>query len=338
MRRVLVAALVLLSLLVAPGVAAAENRAGASVVVDPGERVDGLTASGGSVVVYGVVDGNLEAYAGTVVVAENATVTGNVNAYAGSVRIEGTVEGRVVAYGGSVVVSRTGTVRRSLGAAAADVSVAGRVGGDVTVGADTLRLAPTARVGGDVNYDGEVSVADGARVDGEIRRVRDLGIGPAPPSLPPGTFLVYGLLTNLLLGAILLYGGEEFSSDVVEAAALDTLTSLTHGVAAVVVAPLVALGLALTVVGIPLALVWLLALPLFGWVGAVYGRFAVGAWLLSYAEVETPWAGLVAGVVVVGLAGRIPYVGLPVRALVLVLGLGALVVELRSRLGDDSAY
>lgn len=338
MRRALVAALLVCSLVVVPGVAAAENRAGGSVVVGPDERVDDLTASGGSVVVYGTVDGDLDAYAGTVVVAENATVTGNVNAYAGSVRVEGTVGGRVVAYAGSVVVARGATVRRSLGAVAGDVTVAGTVLGDVTAGTATLRLAPTARVGGDVNYDGEVTVADGAQVDGQVRRVRDLGLGPAPPSLPPGTFLVYGLLSNLLLGAILLYTGEEFSTGVVEAAALEPVTSLGHGLAAALAAPLVALVLVLTVVGVPIALVWLLALPLLGWIAAVYGRFALGAWLLSYAEVETPWAGLVAGVVLVGLLARIPYVGLPLRALVLVVGLGALVLELRSRLGDRPAY
>lgn len=338
MRRILVAGLLVLSLLAVPGVAAAENRAGASVVVEPGERVDDLTATGGVVRVEGTVEGDLEAYAGRVVVAEGGTVTGNVNAYAGVVRIEGTVEGQVVAYGGRVVQSRTSTVRRSFGAVAGVATVGGTVRGDVTAVAGTLHLLPTATVTNDVNYEGGLDAATGATVEGRTRRVRDLGLGPAPPSLPPGAYFLYGILSNLLLGAILLYAGEDLSTGVVEAAALEPLTSLGHGLAAVLAVPLVVLALVLTVVGVPIALVWALALPALGWVAAVYGRFAVGAWLLSYAEVDTPWAGLVAGVVLVALLGRVPYAGGPIRALVLVLGLGALVLELRSRLGRRSRY
>lgn len=327
-----------LSLLVVPGVVAAESRVGAGVSVAPGERTGDLTATGGAVEVYGVVDGDLEAYGGRVVIGENATVTGDVNAYAGAVRIEGTVEGQVVAYGGRVVQTDSATVGESLGAVSGAARVGGRVRGDVIAVTGRLRLEPTATVGGDVNYEGGLSAAPGASVDGRTRRLSDLGIGPAPPSGSSPPFFVYGLLGNLLVGALLLYGLGGFSQAVVEQSVLDPLVSLAHGVAAAVVVPLLLVGLVLSLVGIPVALALALALPAIGWIGAVYGRLAVGAWLLSYTEREGPWDGLALGVVLVGLLGLLPYVGTAVRGLVLALGLGALVVELRERIGEEVQY
>ena len=337
-RRVPLAVVLLVGLAVVPGVAAAEQRAGGSVVVGPDEAVSGLTATGGSIVVYGTVAGDLDAYAGTVTIAPGGRVTGSVQAYAGSVRIEGTVDGRVVAYAGSVRQTTNATVGGTLGAVAGDATVAGTVRGDVAAATSSLRLAPTARVSGDVTYDGRLDAAPGATVGGETRSSEDLDLGPAPPALPPGTLVVYGVLTNLLVGYLLVRGLGGFSVAVVETAALDTLPSLGWGLAAVVATPLVLLALVLTVVGIPVAVAVLLALPAAGWVGTVYGRFAVGAYLLSLVGRDEPIQGLVVGVVLVGLLGAVPVVGPVVRAAVAVLGLGAVGIELADRVGERSPY
>jgi len=328
-----------LALAVLPGVAAADQRAGGTVVVGPNESVDSLTATGGTVVVRGTVSGDVDAYAGSVVVAEGGAVEGTLRAYAGSVRIEGTVGGNAVAYAGSVAVGPSGTVRRSLGAAAGEVTVAGTVRGDVTAGAALVTLAPTAAVGNDVNHDGRLERAPGATVGGQVRDEDDLGLGVPAPALPPGTLLVYGVLSNLFVGAVLLRGVEDFSVSVAENAVLDAPASLLWGGAALVAAPLAVLALAVTVVGLPVAAVVALALPALGWVGAVLGRFALGAWLVSFADVERPAAGLAAGVVLVALLGRLPsLLGPAVRLAVLALGVGAAVVELRARLGEQGRY
>ncbi|WP_458209401.1 hypothetical protein [Haladaptatus sp. NG-SE-30] len=42
-----------------PGIAAAESRAGGTIVVEEGETVKGLEAFGGTVIVRGTVDGDL---------------------------------------------------------------------------------------------------------------------------------------------------------------------------------------------------------------------------------------------------------------------------------------
>jgi cytoskeletal protein CcmA (bactofilin family) len=333
------AAALVLALAVVPGLVAAEQRAGSTVVVAEDEELDSLTATGGTVIVRGTVTGDVDAYAGSVVVAESGVVEGTLRTYAGSLRVEGTVGGNVVAYAGSVVLTESGQVRGSLGAAAGDVTVAGAVRGDVTVGAALVALASSADVGNDVNYDGRLERAPGATVGGQVRAADDLGLGPAPPTLPPGTFLVYGVLSNLLVGGILLYAGEDFSVSVAENAVLEPSSSLFYGLAAVVAIPVGLLALTITLVGLPVAAAVLLALPALGWVAAVLGRFAVGAWLVSFADVDRPVAGLAAGVVLVAVLARLPFrIGVGVRIGVLLLGIGAAVVELRARLGKRGRY
>jgi hypothetical protein len=98
---------------------------------------------------------------------------------------------------------------------------------------------------------------------------------------------------------------------------------------------LVALGvmaglvlLFVTIIGIPLSLAGLVLFLLVLWAASVYGRYALGTWLLSYADLDSRWLALVVGVVTVALLGMVPLLGQLVQTVVLVLGFGALVLGL----------
>ncbi|MFB6124239.1 MAG: polymer-forming cytoskeletal protein [Haloferacaceae archaeon] len=331
MKRFLVALLVLCSLAALPATAAAEQRVGGSVVVEPGERVDGFTATAGTVVVRGTVDGDLQAYAGTVVVAEGGEVTGTLQAYAGTVRVGGRVGGRVRAYGGDVVLAESGSVGGSLAAGAGSVTIAGTVGGDVTAAGDSVTLASTARVRGDVTYDGSLTTQQGAQVSGTTRRIEDLQVGPSGPALPPGAFVLFGVLANFVLGAVLLVAFPAFARDVVDTVTLDPLWAALSGVAAMLVVPLFLAALAVTVVGVPTAVAGLALSLVLAWVAAVYGQFAAGVWLVSFTDYESRWLALAVGLLVVGVLGRVPYLGPVVQFAVVLLGLGAVVRNARER-------
>jgi len=79
---------------------------------------------------------------------------------------------------------------------------------------------------------------------------------------------------------------------------------------------LVALGvmaglvlLFVTIIGIPLSLAGLVLFLLVLWAASVYGRYALGTWLLSYADLDSRWLALVVGVVTVALLGMVPLLG-----------------------------
>jgi len=324
-----------------PGVATAESRSGGTVVVADGETVDeNLEAYGGTIVVRGTVDGDLSAFGGDVLVT--GEVTGDVSAFAGNVRITGTVGGNVDATGGNVYLDPGAEVGGTFSAAAGNVLVGGAVGGNAELAGGTVTLAETATIDGNVEYavgdDGEFTDR-GATVGGAITRTENVQPGPFEGPIVPGwVFGVYGFFVNLLLGAVLLLVFPRFSGSVAARVGDDPLRTGAIGLIALVAIPLVLFALLVTIVGIPLAVVGALLFGLLLWVGLVYGRFAVGVWLLSLADVDNRWLGLIVGLVVLGLVAAIPWIGGLVDFLVLLLGLGAVAVLLytgygRSRTG-----
>lgn len=327
-RAVALAVAALLLLAAVPGVALAEQRGGGTVVVGPDETVQGdLQAFGGTVVVRGTVTGDLSAVGGAVQIP--GTVQGSVEASAGSVEISGTVGGDVDVAAGSLLVADGATVRGSLNGGAGSAVFAGTVEGDVTVGADTLRFADTASVGGDLRYDADdVSGLDAVSVGGTVTRDEGLVTGPQfsfAPQIPSWGSVLYGLVANLLLGALLVAGLPAYSSRLAERVSADPLRLGAAGFVALVGVPVVLVLVAITVVGIPLALIGLLAYLVALWVGFVYGAYAVGAWALDRAGVETSrWVHLAVGVVAFSLVGVVPVLGALLQFAALLLGLGAL--------------
>ena len=96
--------------------------------------------------------------------------------------------------------------------------------------------------------------------------------------------------------------------------------------------------LALSLFGLPLAPVGALLFLTLSWVGAVYGRLAIGAWLLDGVPpprlatvgvdrppIDNRWAALLVGSLLVGVLIQMPYLGPAVDTVVVALGLGALV-------------
>ncbi|WP_232703421.1 bactofilin family protein [Halobacterium wangiae] len=326
-RAVVLALLVALSLPLFAGVAAADERAGGTVVVEEGETVTGgLQATAGTVVVRGTVEGNLEAFAGTVEIAESGTVTGNLEGAAGNVRIAGTVEGNVEAAGGSFVVAQSGTVGGDVQVGAGSFSLDGTVDGTVQVGAGSISLGESAAVGGDFLYDGELTRAEGATIDGELRQDSSLGFSTVPRlSWAAGWVLtLYGMLLTLIVGALLLLAFPGTSAAIAESTITSPLRTLGVGFLALLAGPLLFVLLLLSIVGIPLAFLWLFVFGLLLLLSFVWGEYAVGAALLSLVNYANRWLALVVGVVVVFLVGRVPIVGGIVEFLVLLLGLGGL--------------
>ncbi|WP_254536375.1 bactofilin family protein [Halomarina litorea] len=300
-------ALVALAVVLAgvPGVATAETRSGGTVVVGAGE----------------VVDEGLQVFAGTAVI--EGTVNGDVEVFAGTVIVEGTVDGDLSTFGGSVELAEGAVVTGALNAAAGDVTVAGQVGGNVDVGAGTILLADTARIGGDLNYDGELVREGGSVVGGAVTQ-DGTSVGPVDLGAFDAVFAFYGLLASLLLGALVLLAFPGTSDRVAATALTEPLRAGGVGLLTLVAVPIALVLVAITVIGIPITIVGALLFAVVAWVATVFGRLAVGTWLLSYADVRNRWAGLLVGFLVVAAVGYVPFVGSVVDFVVFLLGLGAL--------------
>jgi cytoskeletal protein CcmA (bactofilin family) len=358
----------LLVLAVPSAAMAAEVRSGTSAVVAPGETLDddlfatGQTvtiagratgdvfATGQTVVVTGTVDGDLIAAAQQVVV--DGTVNGDVRAAGAVVTVNGRVVHSVTGLAQQVTVSSSGRVDGSLVAAGETISALGAVGRGMTVGggtvqlggpvganvvawAQTLSLAPNARIGGNLEYYSErQSEVPGGAVAGQVQ-YHPVQREQRQPPLLNGLFDFGGLVWlvgSAILGALAIVVAPRASARAVELGRQQPLLTFGLGLLALFAVPVAAVLIGITLVGIPLALA----------VAALYAIGLMLAWPALGLVVGTELArrvprreplpvlgALVVGLIVLHLLTHVPVLGGLLAFLGLTFGLGLIVQSFR---------
>lgn len=332
-----------------------------TVAVPAGETIDDtLLAAGETVSVDGVVTGNLLAFGRRVIV--KGTVKGDLVTAAQRVEVAGTVEGNVLgaaeeltlqgavrrsahAFAKRLVVAAAARIEGDAIAFAREADLEGGVGRDMLAFAErtTLRgtiarnatawtgwldLEAPASVGGDLTAHVEdperVRVAPGASIAGKLERRLAREEKPSSPYASPGFYVwkVIWLAAAFLTGLALRWLSPTlFAYRLSDAAALAMPLGIGFLVFAATPVAIVLLGL--TVVGLPLALLalaaWLAGLYLSG---ILVGAF-VGWSLLARQGPAPPFPlALLLGLVIVGVASSVPYLGGLVRLFAILLGLG----------------
>jgi cytoskeletal protein CcmA (bactofilin family) len=287
-------------------------------------RIDGagsqdLYAAGGTVALEGTIARNARIAGGNVSLGPRARIAGNASLAGGRVEILGGVGGYLQAAGGRVYID-------------------GRVEGDAEVATGQLELGPHARIGGKLRYRGGAPLKQdpAAQVQGGVERlempVREVA-GRSAASAAFGVWTL-GLMTTAVVLVLALPG---FFGRVAEAARARFGWSLLTGFLALAAVPFAVVVLLATVIGIPLALLGLLAyfvLLLLGYVaaGIALGDFALKRWLAARAA-QRGWRALAAalGVLAVGLAALVPWLGCLIAFLALIAGMGALLLTVPAR-------
>jgi cytoskeletal protein CcmA (bactofilin family) len=328
-------ALILTSALVAAAGAGAADfsadtvKSGTYVHVPAGEVLTGgAVLMGAVVVVDGDVDGDLLAFAAYVEV--NGNVDGDLLTSAATIIVKGNVTGSAQYYGAAV--TDAGAVAGSLEAAGAALFLRGSVGGDVTSsGAATwlggafagdveaesgyLAVEDDARIGGDVSYRAEeFELSPAAAVAGRLEELPE----PEPEEKEEKGFNftwwliknVWSILALFVLAAFVAWLRPVMLTAIPDNIRARPVASLLLGLAVLVGAPVAALTLAITLVGIPSALVLaaFYAMALYAahiFAGVFLGRL-ITARLVKGRETPALFAALI-GIVILVLAGNIPY-------------------------------
>jgi hypothetical protein len=357
--------LIVLLALSLPGFAL-ERRHGDFVSVPATETVDDtLVASGNTVRIEGVVNGDLLAFGGTVEV--RGTVKGDLVSFAKRTVVSGRVEGSVYncsrsldldgqlghsiyGFAQSLRVNDRGHVGDGIVAAAGDVSlegevkrgvhmvlssnadVSGSIGRELTTAGGSLTLTNTARVGGDlsarVRQLKDVHIADGATIAGK----RDIQLRVRESQFARPRFYFHQAVwfaAALLVGWLGLVLFPAFFRATTQGVGSGWL-SLGLGVAVLAGAPVAMIVAAITLVGFPISLM-LLALYLTAiylakiWVGAFLGRIL----LKPSGSTKGDWfLGFLLGLLILTVVRFIPYLGGLVHFGVVCLGLGAFAAQL----------
>ena len=283
------------------------------------EPVDGdVLAAGGRVLVDARIGHNVRAAGGRVEIGEKALVEGNASLAGGRIVVRGPVKGHLQAAGGRVLIDSA-------------------IDGDVFAACGKLELGPHARIGGKLTYRAqeEMTRDSAAQVAGAIDyrpSARDITHPPRGNRWTRGWLWTAGLA----LLAILLAGALPAASERVGGQLrAHPWLSLLAGLVVLICMPVAAVIVMLTIIGIPLGLLAILAYLALMLIGYVAAAVTLGEMALARAQpgiaaptVSRMLAAALA-VLVLALLARVPFVGGFVVLATLLFGIGALVLAMK---------
>lgn len=339
-----------------------------AVTVGPDQTVEGtMTAFGSSVSVDGVVDGDLVAFANRILVRGtvrgnlyafaksleiSGTVEGGSHVFAQSFGLDGEVKGNIYASCGEFRLDPQGRARRDVflfsdGASlegevgrdflgmSHEIFLHGRIGRDLKAVSENVTLDDSARVGRNliltVDDKAHARVADGAVVGGAtnigLKRAEREGSRYARLSFYVKTLL--GFLAAALVGVLILFFFPALLGSRMTSAG-EFFKTLGLGFLYLVAAPIALVLVAVTLIGIPAALIGAAAYL----VSLYLAKVLVGAWVgerMLRPPAERKWQqvlALLAGLGMLAVATKLPWIGVWIGFLVVLLGLGMLARQL----------
>ncbi len=324
--------------------------AGNFIVVDA--DVDGdVFAAGQDITINGDINGDLLGAARTIRV--NGSISGDIRCAVSDLDLNGEVGRNLTAAAAQVrlhedsvvagdalvlagVATFSGTLGRQALGAGSDFRISGPVGSNVNFwGVDKLTVGQSASINGDLTYGSpnEAVISPGAKITGVTKW--DLIQKAEPPVRQEGfdwSGVVFRFIAGLLVWGVILLIFPKIWGKFSEKILNKPGSALGWGALALLVAPLAALLLMVTVIGIPLSMLLIMVYMVllcganiivadaagrylaksFGWEGRVH---IIWPFMLSYA--------------VLILLGKIPVAGAFISLIVAALALGGVVLAIR---------
>lgn len=316
--------------------------AGGSVTVDGTINGD-LLATGGNVTILGKVSGNVRAAGGNIIfssnVGRNATIVG------GSISTTeaGLITGSLATAGGNVSINSP--VGKEINAAAGQLTLGNKINGPVNAYTSNLNLTPNAVIVGDLNYwsEKEIQINPDASISGEVKyhfvqtpkyekKTKEVAdSGKILGLITAGTlmFSLYSFIVSLLIGLLIINFLPVFSVETVKTIETHPWMSLGIGFLTVILFPITFITLLITIIGIPLAFVELMALIILWFISETFVALFIGTKVLNYfrkEKISKVWT-LFAGLVILGLLSFIPVINFFAGMLTYLFGTGALLVQ-----------
>lgn len=297
--------------------------AGAIVNVE-GQAGQNLYAAGARVNVNAIVGGKLSVAGARVVIGPGTEVTGLTRIGGADVLFAGTSRGAAEFYGDTVQID-------------------GRITGDVHVRARNVAVGNGAIIDGNVIFE----TLNDPRIDvGATIRGQQTVTQPMPYRIDRRNYLVtmagavlFGVGAGFVLGFVLLVAARQFVERAIGVIRDAPVSSAFVGLGVFVLVPLVATLIMVTIVGIPIGLLMLLAFPFMVTTGLVLAAFGLSDRLMNSDRSSRSFLGrlllLIVGLLIFAVIGLIPVLGFVVGILALLVGLGALWRALRNPNADS---
>lgn len=339
--------------------------AGESIIVD-GHVTGDIFCAGQSININGVVDGDVICVGQTISV--NGSVGGSVRTAGNNIEIRGKVDRGLTAAGANINLAKdssigwdalvaaasmntSGTIGRSLMGAGANFVLGGSVGNDVSLYLDSntsknnpeLTALDSAVVGGSISYTSKnvASISPKAQIKGKVSHNTLQIRGQEKPGFLGlfGEFLL-SLASALVVAYILIAIWKKPVTDIVGEKTVRFWTKIGWGAIWMILMPIVAILIAITVIGFRLVftgfLLWLVVLML----SKIVAGIAVGDWIVNKIWIDKKDS--IGWIVAIGMAASwavfyVPFIGWMFSLVAIWWGTGAILMQLKSRYDVDKA-
>jgi len=132
---------------------------------------------------------------------------------------------------------------------------------------------------------------------------------------------------------------KKFANDAASRLGSNFWGSLGWGLIMVIVTPVVGIALAVTIIGIPLAILLFLSYGLGLLIACILAPVILGAWLIKWITknptAKVDWVAIILGVVVFKLVGVVPVLGGLAKLLLVLSVIGSMSVAWRKQIWDN---
>ena len=315
--------------------------AGNSITVDGVINGD-LIAAGSEIKVTGTINGGIIVAGGSIIVT--GKVTNDIKAAGGEVRIDGDVGDNVLVFTGNLILEKNARIARDLTLGAGTATIDGTVNGNINGGASNMEMNGATKGNVTVNIDNNIKISPGATIGGNLEYT-----APRPGEISgivsgtttyketpvrrenfmsrlPGEIL--GYLWLLLIGIISLILAPELTQKISDDISVKPLKNLLWGLLFLIVTPIVAVLLLITIIGIPLSLILLVIYIILVYISRIYVGLWVGQYVLRKLNQETKSRviAMALGLIIVVIGINLPIIGGLIHFVIILLGLGAIIL------------
>jgi cytoskeletal protein CcmA (bactofilin family) len=310
---------------------------------------------GSNVKINGLVFGDLMVAGG--IVELEGEVTDDLMAAGGTINIDGEVRDNVMMAGGMINVSErgkigrdllvgggmvnlSGTVKRNVTFGAGQITVLGKIGGNLNGEAnDKVLIEPGAEIDGNLEYKApqEAEIKDGATIIGEKKWEEIEDIVEDNKSLVSDIFgnifsKIYSGLSLLVVAIVVILLFPKRSEEVANNINTKPGRSFLYGLGLLIVAPIIIIILAITILGIPLAIILGITYGVLFYISKIYTGLWIGNRILEYfnsknkKKYKTLILPTVLGLFILWILFLIPFIGGLVKISAVIFGMGAMLV------------
>ena len=309
----------------------------ASIITIKGKVSNSVRAAGNEVNINSNIGNDLVVMAGSLAISPAGSIGRDLLAMSRAVYVNGPVTRNITGNANNLIIGST-------------------VGGNVKVEAADVKLEPSASIAGNLEYSSlnEAAIAAGAAVKGKtIHTVPEQA--PAPSNQTAATALgavaatiiafilgfiivlaLFKYAAALLFGIVIILIARRHVADVIETLRNKPWPCLGWGALIAVLTPIAAAILCLVIVGIPLAIAGLAIYIIALYLGHIITAIFLGKWILRRLNSDDSIAHLIGalalGLLIIYVAGLIPFISIITDLAVILFGFGSIVYYIKGKL------